>query len=587
MKSLTEETEGVIETEVFNAKKSRVSFVNEQLPSIAEPSLSASRALYNKIITRALEGQNECENYDNHESNFQHEATKRSSQNFHSAHSNRNDCCTYYALKRWTYMMLEKPYGHLAFMHRLFTFAIILLTIIFSALTTMEPIKEWSENILFYIELFVTIYFFIEYCLRVWSSDCLPLYRGPAGKIKFIFRPIMVIELLAFIFGVVLIIGSFQTRKFSDTDLNNEKIYFGPVALTILRFLQLVRLLYVDRKAHTWIILIKVCYKHKFELISSVYIGFITLLLSSYLIYHCEKSVPGSLFHTYSDAVYWSIITMTTIGYGDISPKTFYGKIIATALCVLGVAFWTLPGGIIGSGFAFKIEQRNKIKKFNRLVPAAAYLIQTWWRVKIILAIPPDDINRLVTVLRAFEPKSTIDENGFKNKQNKKLNEANHYYDTVSSFHGEEEREKFIREALHKQESDNIEFLFKKLRPKNLIIIRTILLLKFFVAQNKFKCAHKPYDFKDVIEQYTKGNMDILSKIKDLQRRLDMPSNNSLNKFSQIDRQMSTGRRLSAASSLPNDSISYKQNFTLLENRIDCLEQKLDQLISLQLAKHN
>ena len=121
----------------------------------------------------------------------------------------------------------------------------------------------------------------------------------------------MIIELLVVLFGALLIIGSVHIRTLDEEDKNNQKrIHFGPIALSLLSLLQLVRLLYVDRKASTWLILFDVCYKHKFELISSIYIGFITLLLSSYLIFHCEKSVPNSLFRTYSDAVYWSIITV-------------------------------------------------------------------------------------------------------------------------------------------------------------------------------------------------------------------------------------------------------------------------------------
>ena len=176
---------------------------------------------------------------------------------------------------------------------------------------------------------------------------------------------------------------------------------------------------------------------------------------------------------------------------------------ISTGLCVLGVAFWTLPGGIIGSGFAFKIEQRNKIKKFNRLLPAAAAYIQNWWRMKVLMDIPTENIDRLINVLKAFETKVVYDESGAKLKPNKKIIEANNYYDTINSFNGDEfeEKEKFLREALHKKESDNLDFLFKRLRPQTLVIARTILLLKFFAAQNKFKSAHKPYDFKDVIEQ--------------------------------------------------------------------------------------
>jgi hypothetical protein len=54
---------------------------------------------------------------------------------------------------------------------------------------------------------------------------------------------------------------------------------------------------------------------------------------------------------------------------------------ITSCLCICGVAFWTLPSGIIGSGFALKVEQKKREKQFNRLVPAAASFIQNWWRL--------------------------------------------------------------------------------------------------------------------------------------------------------------------------------------------------------------
>jgi hypothetical protein len=176
---------------------------------------------------------------------------------------------------------------------------------------------------------------------------------------------------------------------------------------------------------------------------------------------------------------------------------------IATGLCVLGVAFWTLPGGIIGSGFAFKIEEKNKIKRFNRLLPAAAAYIQTWWRLKVMLDIPPEKrkIDRLIAVLKVFHPKEIVDETGAKIKVNKKIIGANNYYDTFTSFNDEklDERENFLREALDdKNDSENLEFLLKKLHPKNLVVIRSILLIKFFSAQHKFKFAHKPYEITDV-----------------------------------------------------------------------------------------
>ena len=88
---------------------------------------------------------------------------------------------------------------------------------------------------------------------------------------------------------------------------------------------------------------------------------------------------------------------------GDRSPQTFSGKIIATGLCIVGVAFWTLPGGIIGSGFALKVEQKNKQKQFNRLMPAATSLIQAWWRMKVTLVLSTSKSSCLAATISTFD----------------------------------------------------------------------------------------------------------------------------------------------------------------------------------------
>jgi len=309
-------------------RRAKVNFPDEIIFKQPEKPL-ASKILYDSIlnnakeVARALNAINVDDN-DTETDNDKSEILRRNSvfvsQNFDFIKQNskkRVQCVALKQLKRWTYMMLEKPTGHLAFLYHLFTFFIILISILFGAFVTMNPIKDWAENYLFYIELLVVFYFLTEYCLRVWSCDVLPIYNGFNGKLKFMLKPIMMIELLVVIFGAILISSAAHLRSLDDNDETNKTFHFGPIAISLLSLLQLVRLLYVDRKASTWLILFDVCNKHRFELISSVYIGFVTLLLSSYLIYHCEKSVPDTLFRTYSDGVYWSIITMTTIGYGN------------------------------------------------------------------------------------------------------------------------------------------------------------------------------------------------------------------------------------------------------------------------------
>jgi potassium voltage-gated channel KQT-like subfamily member 1 len=140
-------------------------------------------------------------------------------------------------------------------------------------------------------------------------------------------------------------------------------------------------------------------------LITTLYIGFLGLIFSSYFVYLAEKDVIGPNgtcdFVSYADALWWGVITVTTIGYGDTVPQTWMGKIVASCFSVFAISFFALPAvstssflhhyihellfnffsqGILGSGFALKVQQKQRQKHFNRQIPAAAMLIQSLWR---------------------------------------------------------------------------------------------------------------------------------------------------------------------------------------------------------------
>lgn len=83
------------------------------------------------------------------------------------------------------------------------------------------------------------------------------------------------------------------------------------------------------------------------ELITTLYIGFLGLIFSSYFVYLAEKDVVDADgkndFSSYADALWWGVITVTTIGYGDAVPKTWMGKIVASCFSVFAISFFALP----------------------------------------------------------------------------------------------------------------------------------------------------------------------------------------------------------------------------------------------------
>lgn len=177
-------------------------------------------------------------------------------------------------------------------------------------------------------------------------------------------------------------------------------------------------------------------------------------------------------------------------------------------------------GGIIGSGLALQVEKRNKKAKFNRLVPAAATLIQSWWRMKATALLSPSRSSCLAATIGTFDLTKPF---VYAKRQNYYRKNYNSLASSLANDEFKTNRNLDEDEPLvNSNQSNRKSSILLKLSPEHLILIRTILCLKYFAAKKNFKSAYKPYDLKDdLIEQYARGNLDILVKIKELQRKFE------------------------------------------------------------------
>lgn len=180
------------------------------------------------------------------------------------------------------------------------------------------------------------------------------------------------------------------------------------------------------------------------------------------------------------------------------------GKMITSCLCICGVAFWTLPSGIIGSGFALKVEQKKREKQFNRLVPAAASLIQNWWRMVAVrrLNLPVTWQIYRIEVKRIPKTHRPIDSTLAIN------NEPPSYHLSTNGS---------LLDKTYWKKVTKIEDLTTNQRNA----IRIIRIIKYHVARRKFLLAHKPYNFKDIMDENAQGNLKVMYTLADIQRRLD------------------------------------------------------------------
>uniref|UniRef100_A0A8C9YXV6 Potassium voltage-gated channel, KQT-like subfamily, member 5b n=1 Tax=Sander lucioperca TaxID=283035 RepID=A0A8C9YXV6_SANLU len=216
---------------------------------------------------------------------------------------------------------------------------------------------------LFEQEFVMIVVFGMEYIIRIWSAGCCCRYRGWQGRLRFARKPFCVIDIIVLIASVAVVSAGSQSNIFATSVLRS------------LRFLQILRMVRMDRRGGTWKLLGSVVYAHSKELVTAWYIGFLVLIFSSFLVYLVETK-SNDEFATYADALWWGTITLTTIGYGDKTPKTWTGRMLSAGFALLGISFFALPAGILGSGFALKVQEQHRQKHFEKRRNPAAYLIQ-------------------------------------------------------------------------------------------------------------------------------------------------------------------------------------------------------------------
>ncbi|KAL1007641.1 hypothetical protein UPYG_G00089400 [Umbra pygmaea] len=471
------------------------------------------------------------------------------------------------------YNFLERPSGWKCFVYHFCVFLIVLACLILSVLSTIDQYQALAHGTLFWVEIVLVVFFGVEYVVRLWSAGCRSKYVGFFGRLRFARKPISIIDLIVVVASIiVLVVGS------------NGQV-FATSAVRGIRFLQILRMLHVDRQGGTWRLLGSVVFIHRQELITTLYIGFLGLIFSSYFVYLAEKDAVDSNgateFASYADALWWGVVTVTTIGYGDKVPQTWIGKTIASCFSVFAISFFALPAGILGSGFALKVQQKQRQKHFNRQIPAAAILIQTSWRCFAVEN--PDSATFKMFVRRrpalpssslsSPKPKKTVKlKRKMKNTDKEEVpgsptvpsftydsvfNSGRDLSSDVYSTVGTENQQTWTsltsltfsspppvkkspgflevqspNPSLRNNSYGDDLYLddqsvltpvthVSQLQATHRAAIQVILRMRYFVSKKRFQQARKPYDVRDVIEQYSQGHLNLMVRIKELQRRLD------------------------------------------------------------------
>ena len=227
-----------------------------------------------------------------------------------------------------------------------FIYGLIILNVVSVVLYSYQEIRNNYTEILEGFEIFSVIVFTIEYLIRLWTSDLKYKVGSPTSKrFRFIISKYGIIDLLAILPFYLPFIFPFDLR-----------------VLRILRLFRLLRIFKLGRMSKSMKTISAVLKETKSELLLTLFVALILLVLSSTLMYNIENEVQPDKFENIGQALWWSVATLTTVGYGDVYPVTALGKFLSAIIALIGIGFVALPTGIISSAFIKRI-QKEKIKK--------------------------------------------------------------------------------------------------------------------------------------------------------------------------------------------------------------------------------
>ncbi len=187
-------------------------------------------------------------------------------------------------------------------------------------------------------ELLSVAVFSLEYLLRLWTAGIATGQRGWRARWSYVRQPLAVADLLS--------IAPFYFAALFDMDLR------------FLRVLRLLRALKLTRYSGALRMLFDVVHQERKALGSALFILVVMLVAASSGIYLVEREAQPEDFASIPHAMWWALATLTTVGYGDVTPVTLLGKIFAAGVMIVGIGCVALPTSILASGFA-TIHDRN------------------------------------------------------------------------------------------------------------------------------------------------------------------------------------------------------------------------------------
>jgi voltage-gated potassium channel len=268
-----------------------------------------------------------------------------------------------------------------------FLVSLIVLNALAYSLETVESVAvQWHAHFQAF-EAFSVLVFTAEYALRLWAAPEDPRYadgREWTARRRFALSPLGIVDLLAF--------------------LPFFLAAFVPVDLRILRLLRLLRILKLARYSPALGTMATVLRNERRAVFGALCILAVLVVLSAAVMYQLEREAQPKAFGNIPQAMWWAVSTLTTVGYGDVTPITPAGRIVGSVVMFLGIGVFVLWTSIFAAGFIAETRKRNFVVTWKMVAQVPAFAGLDAGRIADIgQLLKPEVVPPRFTVIRRGE----------------------------------------------------------------------------------------------------------------------------------------------------------------------------------------
>lgn len=208
--------------------------------------------------------------------------------------------------------------------------ALIIINCVAVSLETVRAVYLPYRHLFEALELFSTAVFLVEYLCRLWVCVEQPRFARPLiGRLRYALQPLALLDLI-----VLLTFLAPQDFRF----------------LRIFRITRLLRVMHMNAFSRSMQAIVDAVVRRRHLLIASVVFMLTAVYCTSALIYLVEHAAQPEKFSSIPETAWWAVVTLTTIGYGDIAPITTLGKALTSLIVLFGIGVFALPAAILTAG---------------------------------------------------------------------------------------------------------------------------------------------------------------------------------------------------------------------------------------------